>query len=311
MASPLSQGLFDKAIGQSGAFWESENTPSARPLADAHKAGSALAAKLGAPSLAALREVSALTLQRTTNWTLRTDPGVTHWAPVIDGLVLPESPYDRYAKGLQMKLPLLVGWNASEGLPLFANRSLMWAPPGAPAKTVADFRAAAQAKFGADRLDEFLSLYPGATLEQAQRSANQLIGDEAIAYQVWAWAVAQQRTAGTPVYVYHFTHRSAFLPLAMHTAEIPFAFGDLSGGFATGPKSAVVPGPDDLLLAERMSSFWINFARSGNPNGDGLPQWPRFEGPGSQVIQLNSAPGPVADPDVARHRFLHRWKSRE
>ena len=311
MASPLAQGLFHKAIGQSGAFWESENGPS-RPLAAVEAQGTMLATRLNAPSLAALRGVSALALQKATNWTFATDPSAAHWSPVVDGQVLPEPAYERFAQGRQNDVPLLVGWNASEGFPIFANRSLAWTPPGTPAKTAADFDAALARRFGPLHADAARRLYGAATADETTRSANTLIGDELISYQTWAWAVAQRRTGRSPVYVYHFDHRSPFMPLAMHTAEIPFVFNDLSGQFAGRPPAPNAPAaaPVDLQLADRMAGYWVNFARSGDPNGAGLPAWPRFEGPGSQVMRLNAQPSAGPDPGAERYLFLHRWKGR-
>ena len=324
MASPLSRGLFQQAIGQSGAFWESDNGEPKR-LAQIEPFGVTLASKLGASSLAAnsltansltansldaMRRVDALSLQKATNWTFAADPTPITWSPIIDGHVLPDSAYQRFAKGQQNDVPLLVGWNASEGFPVFAARSLMRSPPTAPRKTKSDFVMAVSQRYGANA-DALLALYPATSDEQAMASANALVGDEIIAYQTWAWAVAQKRTGRAPVYAYYYEHRSPFAPLPMHISEVPFVFNDLSGAYAGGPPPQSPAAAVDLQLADRIASYWSNFAKTGNPNGAGLPNWPAFDGAGSQVMRLKDLPAAGSDPSIERYRMLHKIKGRQ
>lgn len=313
MASPLSRGLFHKAIGQSGAFWETDEGPK-RTSASVAPLGVEVGVKVNSKSLAELRRVDALTMQKATNWRLfATDARLTGWSPAIDGQVLPAAAYDIYASGKQNDVPLITGWNASEGWPLFDNHSLMFAPPGAPRKTAAEFNAARDRRFAGPFADTARKLYPGDSFEQATASARSLAGDEVIAYGNWAWAGVARRTGRSPVYVYYFDHRSAFLPIPAHVAEVQYVFNDLSGRFGDArPRGPNPPQPDegDLLLSDRMASHWANFARTGNPNGSGLPEWPGFEGPGSKVMHFNANAAAGPDPSTDRHTFLHRWKGR-
>lgn len=122
MASPLATGLFQKAIGESGAFWESEHGEM-KPYADAQAMGTALGTQLNATTLDQMRAVPAQQLETATNWTFATDPGVTNFSPIVDGYVLPENPYVRFLNGRQNDVPLLAGWNSDEGLAFF-NRAL-------------------------------------------------------------------------------------------------------------------------------------------------------------------------------------------
>jgi len=250
MSSPLADGLFQKAIGESGAFWESEHG-TMKPYHDAQAMGIALGAKVAATTLDKLRDVSAENLQMATNWTFATDPGATNFSPTVDGYVLPESPYERFLGGRQNDVPLLAGWNADEGA-LFFNRAL-------PHKTVQAFTEAAATQFGAANVTRFLQLYPAGSAEQAAHSAQMLIGDQVIKLQMWRWLTAQRETGHSPVYAYQFEQVSQFNRVATHTTEIPYVFGNFPANAPARPDA------HDLVVSDTMQSYWTNFARTSNP----------------------------------------------
>ncbi len=274
MASPLGKGLFQKAIGESGAFWESENG-TMRSHADGLAKGTAFGTTLGKPTLAELRSISAKTVQKSTNWTLATDPSVTSFSPTVDGYVLPESPYDRFRQGRQNDVPLLAGWNSDEGA-LFSNRAL-------PHSSEEEFINAATAKFNQVGMDQFSHFYPAKSAAQAAQSARTLIGDQVIKQQVWAWLMLQRRTGHSPVYAYEFEHVSKYNPIATHTTEVPYVFGNFPNK-PSGPPSA-----DDLALSKLIESYWTNFAEKADPNGKDLPQWPQYERVGVATLHLSNA----------------------
>jgi para-nitrobenzyl esterase len=298
MASPLAVGLFDKAIGQSGAFWDGSNG-SLESFDEAHARGLAFAEKVGATSVAALRAMPAEQLNAAALWNFDRNPMVSAFSPNVDRHVVPELPGKSYVQGEQMKIPLLAGWNDAEYFPF---RGL-----GLPQESAAAFRQAAGSWFGADRLDEFLALYPANTDAQAKASADALAGDLIISEQTWLWLHLQRRAGQAATYGYLFSHTSPYVPIASHLVEIPFVFGTLTPQFILG--STQPPSETDRALSDTMMSYWVNFATAADPNGPGLPQWPAF-GDDGVVQQLGETVAPDANVrQTARFRFLSSYRT--
>ncbi len=286
MAAPSARGLFQKAIIESGAWWDSEHgSLSTHPEALAE--GVALASRLGVRTAAGLRAIPADQLNSVTAWNPATDPGLTSFTPSIDGHFLLQSPARAFVEGTQPKIPLLGGWNDREDLPIFDPRDLPHATPG-------QFRSAATEQFGADWIGLFDYLYPSGSEAHATASADQLSGDLVIAQQTWEMLARQWLTSPAPVYVYQFSYSSPYQPVPIHTAELPFVFGTLlpNGNEASNADR----GFSDLLM-----SYWTNFAKHGTPNGAGLPEWPAYRGPGSTVMHLDNAS--TAGPEYGTFRF--------
>lgn len=293
MASAQAKGLFHKAIGESGAFWESEM----KSRKDALAFGAELGEKLSAPTIDKLRGIPARDLHEATNWNL-TLP--TKFSPLVDGYVLTELPYATFAHGRQNDVPLLVGWNLNEG-GAFMSYSF-------PHATAAEFTQAATKAFGAQHMDEFNKLYPSSTAEQLKQSAQALVGDLTIKNETWTWAKLQQKTGRAPVYVYNFTFTSAFTPSPIHTAEIAYVFKQ----WVPGPfHKPVQPSAEDLKVADTVQSYWANFAIKGDPNGEGLPQWPKYKGPGSSVIDIGENIQTAPEEGTARFKFLEQFRGKD
>jgi para-nitrobenzyl esterase len=285
MASPMAQGLFAKAIGESGGAFPSALTLGGGTVAEASKANEAWMAAIGAKSIKDLRAM-------TTDQVLEASKkkGMTGFAPDIDGRVLTEPVPDTYAAGKQAHVPLLAGWNADEGS-FFAMRGM----------TAEQWKGMAQAMFK-DRAEEFLKLYPGDTDAEALRSAIDFGSDSFIAFGTWKWLEAQRKTGDSPVYRYHFelaATPSKFHPgtFAFHSDDIEYVFGTLD----TRPGWDVRP--EDRTLSDQMMTYWTNFAKTGDPNGPGVPEWPKY-GDDNSLIHLNnpitSGPSTVR----ARYEFL-------
>ncbi len=282
MASPMAQGLFAKAIGESGGAFPSALNLGGGGVAERAKDDEAWMASVGAKSIKDLRAMSMDQVLEAAK-----KKGTIGFAPVVDGHVLTEAVRDTYAAGKQAHVPLLAGWNADEGS-FFAEEGM----------TTARWRKMAQGLFK-ERAAEFLKLYPGDTDAQALRSAIDFGSDSFIAFGTWKWIEAHRKTGDAPVYRYHFelaATPSKFHPgtFAFHSDDIEYVFGTLD----TRPGWNVRP--EDRKLSDEMMTYWTNFARTGDPNGAGLPVWPKY-GADDALIHLND---PItAGPDTLRPRY--------
>jgi para-nitrobenzyl esterase len=278
MASPAAKDLFQKAIGESGGAL-GEGLLGQESLADHARKDSEWVASLGVKSLQELRAMP-------TDKVL--EAAQKHgFGPDIDGRLLTESVADAYAAGRQAHVPLLAGWNSDEGS-FMAGQGM----------TAEQFKGMANGLFK-ERAAEFLKLYPGETDAQALRSAVDYGSDSFIAFSTWKWIEAHRKTGESPVYRYHFELAalpSKFHPgtFAFHSDDIEYVFGTLD----TRPGETVRP--EDRKLSEEMMDYWTNFARTGDPNGPGLPEWPKYDRNDS-LIHLNSTI--TSGPDTLRPRY--------
>ena len=249
MASPLARGLFARAIGESGALFSSA---SSAPHAQAEQNGARFAEAVGAPSLAALRALSATELLEMSG-----RQGVPRFGPNFDGYFLPQVPAEIYAAGQQARVPLLAGWNSEES----SWRSLTRQP------TPDSARAVFTRLFG-DRAGEAAQLYPASDSAEGMQSLTDLAGDRFIGYSTWKWLDVHAATGGQPVYRYLFGRPRPGARGAVHSAEIEYAMGNL----ATNKVYAWTP--DDERVSSTMQAYFENFIKTGDPNGSGLPRWP-------------------------------------
>lgn len=243
-ATPLAKGLFQRAIGESGAFFAGLST-----LPEAEKSGVEIARQLGADSIAAMRAKSAADL-------LKASPAVAR--PVVDGWLLPQQISAIYAAHKQNDVPLLIGSNADEGT-VFT-----------PLKVKPDeFKAAARSRFG-DDAPVFLKIYPATDDEETRQSAAEVVRDQNFGWEMRTWARLQSKTGKAKVYVYYFSRvppgpYGARLG-AYHASEIPYVFGHMRGGSQD----------IDYKLTDAMSSYWVNFATWGEPNNKDILKWPAY-----------------------------------
>jgi len=306
MASPLSRHLFQKAVGESGAYFVAKagSALDMEPLTEAEQTGVKFAESTGAKSLVELRGKSA---EEVLQAAAKFKAG---WAfhPHLDGHFLSATALETYAKGQQAHVPLLAGWNADKG-----TMQVLMSPNKT---TAASFAEMAQKRFGPNA-EDFLKLYPASNDDEALVSAETLSSDDFIAFSTWKWMDLQVKTGKSPVYQYHFEQVPKTKPGAMigslpasaagarHAGELEYVFQTLKLAHPELPWD-----DDDLKVSEAMATYWTNFIKTGNPNGPSsdskpLPHWPEYHSAdGSYSIMHFSGKNLGAALDIVRRRYL-------
>ncbi len=291
MASPLARGLFQKAIGESGAHFTAKGgSLPALPLAEAEKMGVEFGASLGAKTLAEMRALPAAGFAKA----IASTP--TKFSPIVDGYVLPADPWDIYAQGKQAHVPLLAGWNSAE--------AKLMAPPAST--TAAGLADSLQKQFP-DDVEAAKKAYPAGNANEARLSAIALASDNFIAYSTWKWIEMQVATGHATVYRYLFDH---IIPTATgnppaddagaaHATDIEFVFSTLD-------TKKLAWRPSDRKVSEILVSYWTNFAKNGNPNGPGLAPWPPFDKNSRELMVLDEHPKVMKETHRERYELQDR-----
>ena len=279
IASPLAKWLFHGAIAQSGSPYQ---RPGMQPkLAEVQADGVKFAEAKGAHSIADLRAMP---------WQKVVEPvqGLQmRLRPVVDGRSLPKAFHEILAAGEQNDVPLMTGTNKDE----------YGASPN-PDVTLAAYLKQSAERYG----DEFLKLYPASTDAEARAARNEAARDEA-RVSMHLYTRQRAKTAKTKAFTYFWTHPLPGPEIAkygaFHTSEVPYVFATLY--MSKRPFAEA-----DHKIAETMSSYWVNFVKTGDPNGKGLPRWaPVSAGPQSMEVGDKFGPIPVAG-SQAKYEFWER-----
>jgi para-nitrobenzyl esterase len=282
MASPLAKGLFQRAIAESGGMFEPMQLAPNYVLANAEHDGEAYAKSVGAKSLADLRAMPADAL-------LKGKAGeISH--PVTEPYAMPRSPYDVFAAGEQNDVPILIGSNANEARSLITDLDTIKA---------ATFEADIAKRWGA-LPPPLLAAYPHATDAEAVRARLGFERDLRFGWDIWTWAKLEAAHGKNAVYVYHFTHSPPFPKDSVYAGWGPSHYAELWYSFDHLDQEPWAWTDADRALADDMARYWVDFARDGNPNGNGLPAWPRFTTDNQRMLYLDDPihTGPVADLDT-------------
>ena len=298
MTSPLGKGLFQRAIGQSGGFFmppAATGNPGRWTLKGAEEQGVAFAAAAEAKSLAELRSLPPDRILKFSN------SGTTH--PIIDGYVLPKEPFDVFTAGRQNDVPILIGSNSDEGTPFVAGRNVK-------AATLSEDIVKS---FGNDALTEavkaYLRIYPFSTDADARQTRAKFERDLRFGWDMWTWARMQANTGKGRVFYYYFQHAPPYpagSPFsgfgAGHWQELRYVFDHLNLEQWAWTDA-------DRALANTMAACWTNFAKSGNPNGDGLPVWPAFTAGAERLMQFGGTTAVGGVPNLEGLKLLDAFNA--
>lgn len=335
MASPLCQGLFAQAMGSSGSVMGFKKVLT---LKEAEQKGVEMAQKIAAQMVGKTDKTKGKASKKKAPKAdidmLRNLPAeeLLKLASVkslpaynIDGYFFVEQPEETFAKGNQTKVPLLVGGNNQEMTPLAV---LMGKQP-----TVENLKAGAKATFGEENIDELFRLY-GITTDKdvLEQPGVNLASDIFLDYSTWKWGNMHKLTSGQPVYRYRYCHPRPAMAIkgkvaalaggvidakegeapapqdkgAVHSADIEYAMGTL-------PTNRIYNWqPVDYMISAIFSQYYINFVKTGNPNGLGLPEWPSTNGKAiAPVLQIDENTVVKTDAQMEkRYEFIDQlfWK---
>jgi para-nitrobenzyl esterase len=288
MASPVSKDLFAGAIGESGSLMGA--LPPV-PLSEAEEGGVAFAKSVGAASLADLRAMAADKIMEAAG---KFDAFRFHMT--IDGYFLPKTPREIFEAGEEAHVPLLVGWNSAEG----DYHGIL----GSASPTVNNYSKAVRKLYGASA-DTVLRLYHAGSDAEVAAVATALASDRFIAFSTWRWANLQGKTGGHPVYRYFYERpRPATVaggPAstgASHSSEIEYALGNLPGNKVYAWTA------DDFAVSATLQGYFVNFIKTGDPNGHGLPRWPAANAGGTVSVQHINV---KTRTEVERYRGRYEW----
>ena len=303
VVSPLSRNLFAAAIGESGSVLDLESITS---LTDAEKNGLRFSDSLGKHSIRDLRAMPAEQILQAT-----ASPGIEYFPIDVDGYFFPAQPLALYKEGRIAKVPLLVGWNSEES----GWKSIL----GKEEPTRENYINAVKKLYPADA-DQILKLYAVGKDTDVESVATELAGDRHSNFGFWRWAELHAKT-NSPVYRYYYikarpglradinkmttqneaTKRTGSFQGAAHSAEIEYALGNL-------PTNRYYDWqPDDYLVSAIMQEYFLNFIKTKNPNGVGLPYWPLYQSWQKDPIQYIGVET-MRHPDNTRDRYLYLEK---
>lgn len=272
-ASPLAEGLFQGAISQSGgSFGPTRETTypgeNMKTLEKAEKDGEQYLQKAGVSTISELRSLAVDNIPM--------GMGMGSAWPITDGYVIPDDQHKLYQAGNYNDVPVLIGYNSDEGASFIREEN------------PEEFIKNVEKRYG-EFADDLLKAYPVAE-ESIPKTARDLMRDAAFGWHTWSWANLQSKTGKSKVYYYYFDQHPEYPKDSPkygygspHGQEVAYVFNNLDPSNAETTDS-------DLAISEAMATYWTNFAKSGNPNGEGLPNWPNYNQEQQSVMYFGPTP---------------------
>jgi para-nitrobenzyl esterase len=301
LTSPLSRGLFQKAISQSGGGRDGVLT--GRPIREdgvdpnypvsAETIGVNFARRYGiegtdSAALARLRALSAAEIVDGGQESAGRGGPVTYSGPILDGQLMVETSQSAYEAGHQAQVPLMIGSNSADFVGFIS----------------ADTKEALFSQFGEGKAQATAAYDPDGTADL--RTLLTMAGTDRVQAEPARFIAKASVAKGAAVFVYRFS----YVPAAMreqwkdgvpHGAEVPYAFGTL--GVRLGPFPPPEPTPEDEAVARMVNTYWANFARTGDPNGPALAKWPLYDPGKDEILEFRPDGSAVALPDPRRLRL--------
>lgn len=307
LTSPLAHGLFQKAIVESGGSRDGILT--ARPMSkdgidpnypvSAETMGVDFARSMGIEGTdqAALAKLRALrTEQVVLGGSARPANAAPSYetTPILDGKLITETAETAYRGRRALRVPLILGSNSADT----AGNRIKAASKEQLFARFGPWSAQAKAAYDPDGSTGLTTLL--------SRANNDFGQAEPARFAATAFA-----DKGSPVYLYRFSYVQTALEErlrtgAPHGGEIPFVFGTLgAGGFGPPPPP---PTPQDKAVSRTVQGYWVNFAKTGDPNGPGLPSWPRFDPAKKWIFDFHADGSASAIPDPWKVRLdVTQW----
>ena len=267
MVSPLASGLFQRAIAESGVGLGAGPQLALLPRERAEAGANALLAAIGARSIAEARQLPPARIMAARGTVAASLPGFS-FTPYADGIVVPVDVETALRSRQYNDTPVLVGMNANEGSGLNLRYNVT---------SHDQYDQLVQQRFGSFAPD-VERLYPWETSSPFPV----LLKDTGLASMLF-WIDTRNVSSKQPLFAYMFTHaepgpQSAAYG-AFHSGEIPYVFGTLNKSPERGFTDA------DKQISTQIMAYWSNFVKTGDPNGNGLPVWPQFDGKGN-ILEL-------------------------
>ena len=289
-ASPLAKGLFQGAVSQSGGSFgptRAKTYPgeNMKTLKQAEADGKSYAQKVGVSSVAELRKMDADKLPL--------GMGMGGGWPITDGYVIPNDQHKLYEAGKYNDVPVLIGYNSDEGASFSRE------------KTPEEYIAGVKARYG-KFADDLIKAYPVGE-KTVPKTARDLARDAAFGWQTWSWARLQAKTGKSKVFYYYFDQHPEYPEDSPrygygspHAQDVAYVFMHLDPANPQTSKS-------DLEISEAMGTYWTNFAKYGDPNGQGIPAWPAFSDANPEVMHFRQTPQIGSVPSAESLKVLDKY----